>query len=482
MTSPFSSRPRLQRFLMTMARISLGCLPLTIGFICAAQTEIKARKAEQFVGSMGVNVHLESPYLPYNSSKYPKIDLELESLGMHHVRDEINNTGDSFVKQLNYLGMLGYSVCGVIEGGNDYPQVGTNLDPGVVGPMIGNLHTLEAVEGPNEPDDTPPPFVYGLDYLYYPAGAINESENLWDIVQGDPKISSLPVLAMSEGSSGDFRTLAAFTNHAPVNYANFGNMHAYQGGQVGDSGLTNLYIPDVLAWVGNKKPLWTTEMGYHNYTKYLSDGEQQGVSERASAIYLPIAFLSGFNANVVQTFSYELLDEVDDPQLTHACTQSPSGVKYCSGEGHYGLLNFDGAPKPAFRAMKSLIEILQEPKALPFDPGSLKIAFSGAPHSMRYTLLEKSNGDYYLAIWNDKSVYQIAKVSQSGAIVPGKDIDQPKVPITINFDKPLTFTVYAPNDSTGTNPTDAYTISTTLDSIQIDLPAKVLLIKITRKK
>jgi hypothetical protein len=477
MTSLFTSRLHLQCFLMTMTRVSLGALSLTLGLICAAQTEIQARKADQFVDSMGVNVHLESPYLPYNSSQYPKIDSDLQSLGMHHVRDEINDTDDSFVKQLNYLGTLGYSVCGLIEGGNDYPAAGQNLDPTVVGPMLEKLKTLEVVEGPNEPDDTPPPFFYGLDYLYYPAGAINESLNLWDIVQGDPHISKLPVLAMSEGSSGDFITLADFTNHAPVNYANFGNMHAYQGGQVGDSGLTNLYIPNVRAWVGNTMPLWTTEMGYHNYTKYLSNGEQQGVSERASAIYLPIAFLSGFNANVVQTFSYELLDEIDDPQLTHACTQSQSGIEYCSGEGHYGLLNFDGTPKPAFTGLKSLIEILQENKPTPFDPGSLKITFASAPASMRYTLLEKSNGDYYLAIWNDKSVYRIAK----SATVPGKDIDPPKVPIAISLEKPLTFTVYAPNDSTGTNPTDAYTIATMPDSIQIDLPAEVLVIKIAGK-
>jgi hypothetical protein len=478
MTSLFSSRLHLQRFIVRMARVSLGCLPLTLALICAAQTEIKARKAAQFVDSMGVNVHLESPYRPYNSSNYPLIDSELRSLGMHHVRDEINDTDDQFVKRLNHLGTLGYSVCGLIEGSNDYPAAGQNLDPTVMGPMLEKLKTLEVVEGPNEPDDTPPPFFYGLDYLYYPAGAINESLNLWEIVQGDPQINSLPVLAMSEGSSGDFRTLADFTNHAPVDYANFGNMHAYQGGQVGDSGLTNLYIPDVRAWVGNKKPLWTTEMGYHNYTKYLSDGEQQGVSERASAIYLPIAFLSGFNANVVQTFSYELLDEVDDPQLTQSCKkQSPSGISYCSGEGHYGLLNFDGTPKPAFSALKNLIEILQEPKRLPFDPGSLKITFADAPASMQYTLLEKSNGDYYLAIWNDKSVYRIAK----GAMVPGKDIDPPKVPIAISFEKPLTFTVYAPNDPTGTNPTDAYTVATMPDSIQIDLPAEVLLIKIVGK-
>lgn len=476
MASLFSSRSFFQHFLITAVNVLLGYLSLTIGFTCWAQTEIKAKKAQSFVGSMGVNVHLESPFAPYYSKNYSLIDSELQSLGMHHIRDEINDTDDSFVKQLNHLGTLGYSVCGLIEGGNDYPGAGNKLDPSLVGPMLENLHTLEAVEGPNEPDDNPPPFLYGCN-LQYPQGAIDESKDLWDIVQDNPKISHLPVLAMSEGTSGDFRSLADSTHHAPVDYANFGNMHAYQGGLVGDSGLTKTYIPDVHAWVGKSKPLWTTEMGYHNYTKYLSaeTGEQQGVSEHASAIYLPIAFLSGFNANVVQTFSYELLDEVDDPQLTQSCKkQSPSGIKYCSGEGHYGLLNFDGTPKPAFTALKNLIEILHDPEAKEFDPGSLDITFLDAPSSMRHTLLEKSDGDYYLAIWNDKQVYQLAT-----ATVPGMDQYPSSVRVTIDVQTPQTFTVYAPNDKSGINPTDAYTISTTSSSIQIDLPAKVLLIKIS---
>jgi hypothetical protein len=88
-------------------------------------------------------------------------------------------------------------------------------------------------------------------------------------------------------------------------------------------------------------------------------------------------------------------------------------------------------------------------------------------------LLQKSDGEYYLAIWNDELVYSTAASGQ-----PGYDIYQKNVPVTIQFCMPRTFTVYAPNDETGTNPTDAYTLATGSDSIQIDLPAKVLLIKV----
>jgi hypothetical protein len=76
---------------------------------------------------------------------------------------------------------------------------------------------------------------------------------------------------------------------------------------------------------------------------------------------------------------------------------------------------------------------------------------------MRYTLLQKSSGDYYLALWNDVSVYQLATKN-----TPGKDLHPRNVPIMVSFSAPQIFTVNAPNDSSGVNPTDAYTISTTL--------------------
>jgi hypothetical protein len=452
-------RAFLARFLINAARASSILLILNL---CAAaqtaQTKIQARAADRFIDSMGINVHMEYLNTPYQH--YAALNDRLRLLGMRHIRDEINNTDASFVSELQQIGSLGYSLCGLIEGGNDYPPLGTRLQPDAVVPMIQNLQpTIEAVEGPNEPDDGG--FVY--DGVPYPLGAIYESEDLWRIVNSSSTISDLPVLVMSEGNAQDYLQLAAITP-PPIDYANFGNMHAYQGGGVGDSGLTAWYMPYSRDLTGTDR-LWTTEMGYHNNTKYLSDGEQQGVSQRASAIYLPIAFLSGFEHGVMQTFSYELIDEFYDPDLT-------SG----SGEGHYGILDYDGKAKPAFTALKNLIDLLAEPGASPFDPGSLTVSFADAPESIGHTLLEKSNGDYYLALWNDVSVYQLAT-----ATTPGKDVYPPNVAITLRFPEAHRFTVYAPNDSSGTNPTDAYTIATTEHAIRINLPAKVLLVRIANR-
>jgi hypothetical protein len=470
-------RPTL---LTTPIVIFLAVISLTVistvggATTCFAQTRIKARAADRFVDAMGINVHMESTNKPYN--EYAAVNRYLRVLGMRHFRDEINQAdplspyyNPAFVAELLDIGGLGYTLCGLLEGGNDYPipPGSSRLSASHVVPMVQSLEpVIEAVEGPNEPDDVVPWSCQGKGFCYdgvpYPQGAINESVDLWNIVRDNPEISQLPIVVMSEGSPRDFKTLAARRPPAS-DYATFGNMHAYQGGGVGDANLSG-YMTTARD-LTKEDSLWTTEMGYHNNTRYLSDGEQQGVSERASAIYLPIAFLSGFNRGVFRTFSYELLNEA----------KGPPGD---SGEGDYGLLTYDGKPKPAYTTMKNLISLLGEPGGGEFEPASLEVEFSGAPSTMRYTLLQKSTGDFYLAIWNEVSVYRIAYQTASGQKMPGKDLYPQEVPVTVRFFEAHASTVYAPNDATGVEPTDAYTIAITPRSIMVNLPAKVLLVRI----
>jgi hypothetical protein len=473
-----------------MFRLHFCLIPvvtLSIAAACFAQTEVQARRASDFVNAMGINVHLENnATLP--DKDYELVNSALKALGMRHFRDEINHADKLspaifdpvFVHELHRVGSLGYRLCGVIEGGNDYP-LGPTLEASHVIPMIQSLlPTIDVVEGPNEPDDPNPSFTYGGQR--YPRGAVRESLDLWNIVKGSSKISDLPVLAMSEGKASDFKKLAKLKGVPPPSeYTTYGNMHAYQGGGVGDSGLGG-YIRLSQDWTGSE-PLWTTEMGYHNDTNYLSDGEQQGVSERASAIYLPIAFLSGFNHNIVRTFSYELVNEAVNPPLTKC---SAADQLRCSGEGYYGLLNYDFTPKPAYTALKNLVELLYDSESN-FAPRALELTFSGAPDSMRYTLLQKSTGDYYLALWNDVSAYQVATCLEfenntCKKSTPGMDIYPPNVPITVTFSDPQDFSVYALDDASGVKPTGAYTISASPRSIKLELPPGVLLIKLRGDK
>jgi hypothetical protein len=441
----------------SLARAIAAALLLTSSVTAFGQQEIEARKAAVFVDSMGVNVHFEYAQTPYVES-YTRVRGALQALGIRNIRDEINTVliDGAFENRLLDLGGLGFRLCGLLEGGNDYPPHNTALDKEQVHDMVSMLEPyVAAVEGPDEPDDHPPVFVY--DGSKYPLGAIYESQDLWAILKAYPDTSGLPVIVMSEGYAPDFRKLAKLTP-PPIDYADRGNMHAYQGGGVGDSNLKGYYIPLARTLTGSGVPLWTTEMGYHDYTAYTATN-QQGVSERAAAIYLPAAFLSGFRAGVARTFSYELVDE---------------GPHCDAPENCFGLLRHDLAPKPAYTALRNMIAILQDAGDPHFKPGSLALTIStptgdAVPGKLRYVLLQKSSGDYYLAIWNDVSVYDIATSTQ-----PGKDLYPGSVPITLDFTNPHTFAVYAPNEG----PDPIVTVTTPARSLKIKVRPDVLIVKI----
>ena len=203
----FSSSFALKSALTRRIAFCLIATMLASAASLSAQVKTQARATERFIESMGVNVHMEYTNTPYGN--YPLINERLRELGMRHIRDEINNPADSFVDKLNTIGRLGYKLCGLIEGGNDYPPRGETLEASEVVPLIERfLPTIDAVEGPNEPDDPKPPFHYGR-HGGYPEGAVDESQDRWNIVKHNPSLRHLPVLAISEGTPQDFAKLAA---------------------------------------------------------------------------------------------------------------------------------------------------------------------------------------------------------------------------------------------------------------------------------
>src|SRR5690606_15588671 len=116
----------------------------------------------------------------------------------------------------------------------------------------------------------------------------------------------------------------------------------------------------------------------------------QGVSERADAIYTPRMFAEFFRRGISRTFKYELLTINDSEK--------------------YGLLRSDGTEKPAFTASKNLINLLSdntwdaENKAWTtptFTPGTLDYEIATSASTLHDLLLQKSNGDFYLLIWNE---------------------------------------------------------------------------------
>src|SRR5439155_9614926 len=146
------------------------------------------------------------------------------------------------------------------------------------------------------------------------------------------------------------------------------------------------------------------------------------VSERIADKYTSRAYFEAFIRGIPKTFLYELLDQDLD-------------VPTVSAENHFGLLRYDFSYKPAANTLKNLIALLQDPNAT-FTPDSLDYTITGANADLRHTLLQKSDGSFYLALWQDSYSFDV-DTGLEGEIAP--------LPIDIAFATSVPYaTVYFP--------------------------------------
>jgi hypothetical protein len=136
-----------------------------------------------------------------------------------------------------------------------------------------------------------------------------------------------------------------------------------------------------------------TESGYHNALRATTG--QPPVSEEAAAVYLPRLLVTAFGAGVHRTFIYELLDEKPDPGLLDP-------------EQHFGLLRQDLSPKPAFRAVQTLIAAVSAPRGEAHAaPPSWNVRAPEGGEVQRLAL-SRRDGSRVLALWRPVSVWDEA--------------------------------------------------------------------------
>ncbi len=73
---------------------------------------------------------------------------------------------------------------------------------------------------------------------------------------------------------------------------------------------------------------------------------------------------------------------------------------------NFGLLRNDGSEKPAYKALKNLLNLLKDPGSS-FTPGSLDYVLGGDTENVRHTLLQKADGKFYLILWQEVSGYNV---------------------------------------------------------------------------
>jgi hypothetical protein len=321
--------------------------------------------ADRLVDSVGVNIHLH-----YNQTLYyENFDLvkrRLVELKIRHVRDGLIDTEwPDYFERHNALGRAG--VKGIFIVG-----------PGVTDRVLQEFParvsaSFEGYDGPNEYDSSGK-----QDW----AGAVRDTMRRVRAVQQRAAFPRFTVYGPSVTTAAAYATLGDLSP-----WFDRATMHNYLAGRNpgvagwGDAGYGSIAWNLALARkVAGTKSIVTTETGYHTGPPGVD-----WIPEYVASIYLPRLLLEQFRMGIERTYIYELCDEGGDT---------------------YGLLTSEGLPKPAFAAVRHLLQLLSDPGP-PITPRPLRYALTSGP-DVRHMSFSKRDGTSYVAMWIERPVFDVA--------------------------------------------------------------------------
>jgi hypothetical protein len=377
------------------------------------EREASPVSAAAFHDSVGVTVHMSYWDTVYGQAD--RIADSLVDLGVGHVRDGMWYSTDPAWNETLYRNQEIVASRGVkfTYGLDLRPTSGTvHQRLGVIADRFAG--TSEAIEGPNEPDLFEPGGWEPRLRAFVPA--------LYRAVKShpDPAIRALPVIGPSFASAD---SLSAVGDNSQA--MDRGNIHPYTGCQ----SPTSSHLRDVsddYAQVSGGKAWWATEVGFHTAVNYdPNSGAQPACDERTAAVYTLRTLLEHFRFGIKRTFIYELIDLRPDPGKVEP-------------ESNFGLLRNDFSPKPAFTAVKNMLQIVGTGSASEPEP----IQFS-ATGPGRYLLIQKADGTYIAFLWRLDSVWD-RHAGEPIAVTPER--------VTINVPDARWVRLIRPMESTAEEP------------------------------
>jgi hypothetical protein len=367
-------------------------LPLA-GTAQGAPTDaVRAVSANAFLSSLGVNTHVDQGYDPQSY-----ID-PLRFMGIREVRDgERHVDGEVAIARAT-------GVHFVIIGGGDLKGLVAS------GEVLAKAGALLALEGPNEPNNFPINFDGrqggGFGHSWYAVAAFQAA--LFKAEKADLILATFPIFGPSEtGAETDnvglqFREIPPGSDTffpAGTSFSDFVNIHNYVSavhggyrdnqawnaadptlngrwdGLYGNSGLTwyrhyEGYTMSALALV----PRVTTETGW--------DTVSDPGGESVQGAVLTNTYLAQFKRGWRYTFIYELRDGE-------------------GGGGNQGLYH-GNTPKQAAIDIHNLTTILED-SSFQSEPKTLRYLMADKPATVHDLLLQKSNGEFDLVVWDEKT-------------------------------------------------------------------------------
>ncbi len=328
-----------------------------------------ARSAYGFVNSIGINTHLN--YFDRLYGNFPLVQRELASIGILHLRDGVHlqnaDYNSAVYGRWAQLGKLGIRFDAVVDPRNNLGPITPELLEKV---FLLSDRTIESIEGPNEMDISGTSNWSTVDRDF--------NDTLYRAVRQMPDSRRVRLIGPSMAFASHGHEVGDISGRD-----DFGNLHSYPAGK-----LPSIIFPEqtqLARDLSGSHAIIMTESGYHNALNDHTD--QPAVSETAAAKYIPRLFLENYIHGIPRTYLYELLDEAPDPDLK-------------DNQLHWGLIRANGTEKPAFNALKNLLsELYDHSEPVHLDP--LTWSLSGTKSVIDHVLLEKSNGEFDLILWQE---------------------------------------------------------------------------------
>lgn len=374
--------------------------------------------SDQFVDSVGLNVRMSYSDWPtttnwVNPDPNQNIRQLLTDLGIRHLRDRIPDperqprisyvnsrlASLSLENGMKFIVVLDSRTDRVLDEAGIAPFVNWYASGEIVsegGEKIQVRDMLDAIEGPNEYDRHNSQDSREDDW----ADNLNAyQDKVFQEVRNNPRLSAIPVVAPS-------LIYTAYCGSPLDSFeasADLGNLHPYPNYPYmrGPTKTLGWYLEHVTGCTG-QLPIWATETGYRT----VSDDSSK-INERTAAKYTPRLLTEYFLAgNIQRTYLHEIARGTIDGWGLIAAEPSKTTIR--------GVQQFQLRPKPAYYAVKSLLQLLAEANWLPaerrwetpdIDLKPVNISFKGKKATTHHLLLQKSDRHYYLLLWQEVESY-----------------------------------------------------------------------------
>lgn len=324
-----------------------------------AEVTSTALLASAFVASLGINTHLDYTVGPYANTTVAESSIRY--LGVKNIRDSAAHVSTIPIWQRVAAATDAKFINFMNRGSPADMQTTLDLTPALAG-----LGLLNYVEGANEPD-TPPALAVGNSLSY----AVSFQQQVYNMGRS----LGLPVINLSvgdgwtadDGWQGNYDSIGDLSA-----YADYANAHTYPSVALGLPYKT-VYRLNGLAQLGAVgRPVIISEMGWDT----ASYSATMVAANMLNGI-MDAAWLKNH-----KTYIYALFDDAS---------------------GKWGLMNNDGTPRAAGKALHNLTTLLADDESPSYQPSAFTYDMTGTTGTERMLLLAKTDGSYWVSVWDENS-------------------------------------------------------------------------------